>query len=88
VGGIVKIQAARPVRFLPAHDYLDLVGPAVNQSSCLAVNRCMAPGAERDEVLFRVVARVATKLFVMDFQVRHRAARLTPPAIATQHLLT
>jgi len=38
--------------------------------------------AERDQVLFAVAARVAKKLFVMDFQVRHRAARLTPPAIA------
>src|ERR1019366_5208881 len=34
-----------------------------------------------------IVAGVVTKLFVMDFQVRHRATRLTSPAIATQHLL-
>src|ERR1017187_9647418 len=47
----------------------------------------VACGAERDEVFFGIVARLATKLFVMDFQVRHRAARLTSPAIATQHLL-
>ena len=47
----------------------------------------VACGTERDQVLFGVVARMAAKLFVMDFQVRHRAARLTPPAVATQHLL-
>jgi hypothetical protein len=40
----------------------------------------MAPRAERDEVLLGVVARLAAKLFVVDLQVRHRAARLTPPA--------
>jgi hypothetical protein len=47
----------------------------------------MAPCTERNQVLFGVVARVAAKLFVVDFQVRHCAARLTPPAIATQDLL-
>ena len=43
--------------------------------------------AERDQVLFRVVAGVAAKLFVVNLQIRHRAARLTAPAIAAQHLL-
>jgi len=47
----------------------------------------MARGAKRDQVLFRVMARVTPKLFVMDFKVRHGAARLTPPAVATQDLL-
>jgi hypothetical protein len=31
---------------------------------------------------------MAAKLMVVNFQVRHRAARLTPPAIATQDVLT
>jgi hypothetical protein len=44
-------------------------------------------GTERDEVPLGVIAGVAAKLFVMDFHVRHRSARLIPPAIATQHLL-
>jgi hypothetical protein len=44
-------------------------------------------GAQRDQVLFGIVAGMAAKLFVVDFQVRHRAARLTPPAVATQDLL-
>ena len=43
--------------------------------------------ANSKEVLFRIVAGVAAKLFVMDFQVCHCAAQLTSPAIATQHLL-
>jgi hypothetical protein len=47
----------------------------------------MAPGAHCDQVLLGVVARMAAKLFVVDLQVRHRAARLTPPAVAPQNLL-
>ncbi len=31
---------------------------------------------------------VAAKLFMMDFQIRHRATRLTSPSVATQDLLT
>jgi hypothetical protein len=60
---------------------------AVNALSCLTVNGSMTGRAEGDQVLFGVVARVAAKLLVVDFQVRHRAAQLTPPAIATQDLL-
>lgn len=43
---------------------------------------------ERDQVLLRVIAGVAAKLFVMNFQIRHRAERLTPPAIPLQNLLS
>ena len=49
---------------------------------------CVARGTERDQVLFSVMAGVAAKLFVMNFKVRHRAAGLTTPAIATQYLLS
>ncbi len=42
--------------------------------------------AQRDQVLLGVGSGVAPKLFVVDLQVRHGAAGLTPPAIATQHL--
>ena len=45
----------------------------------------MTRGADCDQILFRIVPRMAAELFVMDFQVRHAAARLTPPAIATQY---
>ena len=47
----------------------------------------MAFRTKRDQVLFGVVAGMTPKLFVVDLQVRHPAARLTLPAIATQHLL-
>jgi hypothetical protein len=48
----------------------------------------MAPGAECDQVLLGVVARMAAKLFVVDLEVRHRATGLTSPVVATQNLLT
>ena len=47
----------------------------------------MAPCTERDQVLLGIIAGVAAKLFVVDLKVRHRAAQLTPPAIAPLHLL-
>ena len=47
------------------------------------VARC----AHRDQVIFRMVAGVAAELSVVHVKVRHRAARLTPPAVATQDLL-
>ena len=47
----------------------------------------MAGVAERDQVLFGAVARVAAKFIVVDFQVRHRATRLTSLAVAMQDLL-
>ena len=43
--------------------------------------------AERDQVLFLVISGATAELLVMDFQVRHRAACLTAPAIPAQHLL-
>jgi hypothetical protein len=53
----------------------------------MQVSDCMAMSAERDQVFFRIVAGAAAKLFVMDFQVRHRTAGLTAPVITTQDLL-
>jgi hypothetical protein len=43
--------------------------------------------AERDQVLLGVFPRVAAEFPVVHLQVRHRAAGLTPPGIATQDLL-
>ncbi|SPF44427.1 hypothetical protein SBA1_530063 [Candidatus Sulfotelmatobacter kueseliae] len=43
--------------------------------------------ADGTQILSRIVPRVAAKLFVMDLQVRNRAARLTAPAVTTQNLL-
>jgi len=51
------------------------------------MNRAVASIAQRDQILFCIVARLAAKLFVVNFQVRNRAAQLTPPALATRHLL-
>jgi len=47
----------------------------------------VACGAECNQVLLGIIAGMTPKLFVVDLQVRHRAARLTPPGIATQDLL-
>jgi len=47
----------------------------------LAMQGRMTFHADGNEILFGVVAGVATELFVMDFQVRHRATRLTSPAV-------
>ena len=51
------------------------------------VNACVARSAKRNEVLLGVIAGLAAKFLVVDFQVRHRAAQLTPPAVAPQNLL-
>jgi len=51
----------------------------------------MSPGValatERDEIQLGIFARMAAKFLMVNLQVRHRAARLTPPTIAMQHLL-
>jgi len=56
--------------------------PLFSSPMCAGV----AHGAERDEVLFGIIAGLTAKLLVVDLQVRHRATRLTTPPIATQHL--
>jgi hypothetical protein len=43
---------------------------------------------EGDEIQLGIFARMAAKFLVVNLQVRHRAARLTPPAITMQHLLS
>ncbi len=43
--------------------------------------------AQCDQVRFGVISQTAPKVLVVNFQVRHCAARLTPPAIAMQHPL-
>ena len=43
--------------------------------------------AKRDQVRFGVISEMTPKFFVVNLQVRHRAAGLTAPAIATQDLL-
>jgi hypothetical protein len=48
---------------------------------------CMAGIAQRDQVLLRVITRVAAKFFVMNLEIRHRAARLASPAVAAEYLV-
>ncbi len=59
----------------------------VTTPSSSAVNAGMARGAECDKVFLGVLAGVTAKVLVMDLKIRHCAARLTPPAITTQHAL-
>jgi hypothetical protein len=51
------------------------------------VHLIMAMGAERDEVHPRITTGVTAEVFMVNFQVGHRPAGLTAPAIALQHLL-
>jgi hypothetical protein len=46
----------------------------------------MAFAAQRDQVLLRIVARMAAKLLVVNLKIGHRAARLAFPAIPAEHL--
>ena len=46
----------------------------------------MAFSAQRDQILFLVVARVAAELEVVYLQVLHATAILAAPAVALQHL--
>jgi hypothetical protein len=41
-----------------------------------------------DKVRFRIAAAMTTKLLMVNFQVRHLAAPLTSPTVATEHLLS
>ena len=42
---------------------------------------------ECNEILFGIVPGTAAKLFVMNFKIGHRAARLASPTIAAEHLV-
>jgi hypothetical protein len=58
-----------------------------HKSSFTLMHAGMACAVKRNQVLLRVVAGVAAELLVVDPKIRHRAAQLTPPAIAMQDLL-
>jgi hypothetical protein len=51
------------------------------------VNPSMAYRAESDQIVFGIVPRLATKLFVMNLKIRHCAARLASPTVAAEHLV-
>ncbi len=42
---------------------------------------------EGDQVVLTILAGVAAKLFVVNFKVCHRAAKLAAPAVSPQYLL-
>jgi hypothetical protein len=44
--------------------------------------------AQRDQVQLGIIAGLTAKLLMVNFQIRHCATRLTPPAIATRNLLS
>ncbi len=48
----------------------------------------MTCGAQGDEVFFEVIPALAAKFPVMNFEIRSSAARLAPPAVASQDLLS
>ena len=47
----------------------------------------MAFTAEGDQILLGIVPGLAAKLFVVNFKVGHRAARLASPAVPAEHLV-
>ena len=47
----------------------------------------MANSTQCYQILLRIVAGLAAKLFVMNFKAGHCATRLASPAVATQHLM-
>jgi len=52
------------------------------------VNPSMAPRAKSDQVLLGIVPGLAAKLFVVNFKIGHRSARLASPRVAAEHLGT
>jgi hypothetical protein len=52
------------------------------------VDTGMASCAKSDEIFLRVVPGVAAKCLVVHFKIRHRAATLASPTVATEYLLT
>jgi hypothetical protein len=51
------------------------------------VNPIMAHRAEGDQILIGIVPGLAAELFVMNFEIGHRAARLASPAVPAEHLV-
>jgi hypothetical protein len=66
-----QVHEAEPAQ--DASKYSFCLVPAIGFGSA-AMSNGMARSAQGNQVLFRIIARVTTKLFVVDFQVRHRAA--------------
>ena len=54
----------------------------------VGVDEFVAIIAKSDQVLFGIAARATAEFLVVNFQIRHRPARLTAPSIAAEYLLT
>jgi hypothetical protein len=52
------------------------------------MHRGMAFVAQRDQVRLGILAGTAAKLFVVNFKIGHRSARLASPRVAAEHLGT
>lgn len=52
------------------------------------MQQAVARIAKGNEVLLSILARLTSKLLMVNLEIRHRAASLTTPAVATQHLLS
>jgi hypothetical protein len=70
-----RIRLRQPSTALDVH----LSSKMYDRMTCIA--KC-------DQILVRVAPRVAAKFLVMHFHVRHGSARLAPPPIAAEDLLT
>jgi hypothetical protein len=80
---LYSVKAARIPEALnePWNSHSDLILPT------RGVHFVMATDTQRYQIFFGIGTGVAAVLFVVNFQVRHRPAQLTPPAVTTQHLL-
>ena len=61
--------------------------PAPNLHSSSPMFSSMAGRTERNEIRFGVGSSMAPEVLMVDFEVRHRAARLAAPAISAQYAL-
>ena len=50
----------------------------------VVVNLSMAFRAESDQIVLGIMPSLAAKLFVVNFEIRHRATRLASPAITAE----
>ena len=57
-------------------------------NSSVAMHNGVACRTKRNQILLRIVAGLTAELFVMDFKIRHCAAQLASPSVATQHLIS
>ena len=52
------------------------------------MNKCVASGAERDQILLGITSAATSDFRVVNFQIRSRSTGLASPTIASEHLQT